>query len=56
MYVCIYLLNGLEDGHEHVRVVVGALVLNDRGETLESHARVHVFVGQRLERAVRFSM
>jgi hypothetical protein len=39
-------LDGLEDGHEDVRVVVGALVLQDGGEALEAHARVHVLVGQ----------
>ena len=41
-------LDGVEDGHEDVGVVVGHLPLEDGRESLESHAGVDVLGGERL--------
>mmetsp|Transcript_37815 Transcript_37815/g.65613 ORF Transcript_37815/g.65613 Transcript_37815/m.65613 type:complete len:854 (-) Transcript_37815:547-3108(-) len=46
-----HLLDGAEDGLEDVRVVVGGLALQDGGQPLEAHARVHVLVGQLAQHA-----
>jgi len=46
-----HLLDGVEQRDEHVRVVVGAAVLQDRHQPLETHAGVDVLVGQRPQRA-----
>lgn len=42
-------LNGGEDGAKDVCVVVAAFVLQHRGDTLETHAGVHVLGGELLQ-------
>ena len=46
-------LDGVEDGDEDVRVVVGELVLQDGRDALETHARVHVLAATRRGRTTR---
>ena len=51
----VYLLNCSKDRHENIRVVVGALILNDRGQTFETHAGVHMFCWQFSQSSVLFT-
>ena len=40
-------LNSIEDGREDIRIVVGHLILEDRRDTLETHACINVHGRQR---------
>ncbi len=44
--------HGLDQRHEHIRVVVGGLALDDRHHALETHAGIHALGRQLVERAV----
>ncbi len=48
-----YLMNGVKEREEEVRVVVGVLALDDRGDPLEAHSSVNVFLGQTLQLSIR---
>ncbi|KAG9796345.1 hypothetical protein KCU88_g142, partial [Aureobasidium melanogenum] len=47
------LLDAVEQRSKDVRIVVGQFVLEDTDESLETHARVDVFVGQRAQTLIR---
>ena len=51
-----YFLDSVEDGKKDVGVVVGTLVLNNRDQSFEAHAAIDVFLGQRLQRGISFTI
>ena len=48
-----YLMNVVKEREEEVCVVVGVLALDDRGDPLEAHSSVNVFLGQTLQLSIR---
>ena len=50
------LLDFLEERLEHIRIVVGSLVLDDGYKTLKTHTRVDVFRRKRFERTIFFAV
>ena len=47
-----YLFNGGEDRHENIRIVIRALVLNNRCQPFESHAGINMFRWQFTEKTI----
>lgn len=48
-FLAANLFDNLEDGHEKISVIVAVLSLDDGGNPLQSHSRVHVLAGQGLQ-------
>lgn len=51
-----YLVNGIQDGSEEIRIVVGAFILQNCHQPFQAHSRIHVMLWQGKQIPVHLSV